>query len=772
MCLFMPLLQPACLAQASAKWVRHARDQQGFVNATGKSLLTDTNGNLYAMGQAWAGSPIVKYNSSGDQLWLQRTQNQANKAFTLDPKTGIYVVGELPSIYAEYNPAYSTTRWDTAGNLLWEDRYDLSIDYGNWVSALTRDSKGNILVTGKSHLWETWFDIATIKYAPDGSRIWERRFGTGNGESDEATAIATDGADNIIVAGFHFYPHFWPYYESEYMVVKYDAAGNLLWQKRFEYSVDNLNEIKAMVLDASGNIYVTGKSSTGYATYKLDKDGNPLWRATLEGVGNNDGPGQGEGAVAIVLDGEGNCVVTGTNNRDYVTVKYAADGHQIWLRRYDGPANGTDKASHLGLDSVGNIYVTGQSQGINTGMDMATIKYSPDGTLQWVTRYDGDAGKDDDAAALAVIGNGELYVTGTSVESNNQRRFTTIRYSEQVQLEVNRLYLMDAATDQMVQRIEDGDEFNIAAFRGQKVNIMVTAGTVAAGSIVLELSGTQNMRRVENTAPFALMGNKGNNFYGWRPEPGDYTLTATPYPLKNGKGSPGKPTTIHFRVKDELTLNRFWLINATVNSNIRSLTNGSIIDLAQTPAINIRAERGTGYTESVKFGLNNQQDYRIENRPPFALASDNSGDFYPWQVTPGTYVITATPYGFNNAAGKAGTPLTISITVINSGPQATPAAITAKPAGTIQAGEPEVQVAPNPAGTFTSIVYRVPHSTTGTIQLFNQNGMLLQEVFRGHMEGNRQLNTTVQTAALPQGVYYLKLATKKGWTRTMQFIKQ
>jgi hypothetical protein len=49
---------------------------------------------------------------------------------------------------------------------------------------------------------------------------------------------------------------------------------------------------------------------------------------------------------------------------------------QAWVRRYNGPGNGDDRAHALALDSQGNVYVTGESPGSGTGYDYATIRYS------------------------------------------------------------------------------------------------------------------------------------------------------------------------------------------------------------------------------------------------------------------------------------------------------------------------------------------------------------------------------------------------------------
>ena len=62
---------------------------------------------------------------------------------------------------------------------------------------------------------------------------------------------------------------------------------------------------------------------------------------------------------------------------------------QAWVAHYNnGITNGTHQALKMALDATGNIYVTGFSQNINSNLGYVTIKYAPNGTQLWASRYD------------------------------------------------------------------------------------------------------------------------------------------------------------------------------------------------------------------------------------------------------------------------------------------------------------------------------------------------------------------------------------------------
>src|SRR5262245_749185 len=93
---------------------------------------------------------------------------------------------------------------------------------------------------------------------------------------------------------------------------------------------------------------------------------------------------------------------------------HAQGGVSLWTNRYDGPANNTDEAQAIAVDSNGNVLITGRSWSGNdfeAGYGYATIKYSSLGVPLWTNRYD-EAGGFSSPTGLAVDGTGNVFVTG------------------------------------------------------------------------------------------------------------------------------------------------------------------------------------------------------------------------------------------------------------------------------------------------------------------------------------------------------------------------
>jgi hypothetical protein len=86
----------------------------------------------------------------------------------------------------------------------------------------------------------------------------------------------------------------------------------------------------------------------------------------------------------VIVDGSGNVYVTGYSyfgpdtDNDYVTIKYNSAGKREWLMRFNSRVDSTDMAYDMAISAAGNVHVTGASLGRKSGnFDFLTVKYVP-----------------------------------------------------------------------------------------------------------------------------------------------------------------------------------------------------------------------------------------------------------------------------------------------------------------------------------------------------------------------------------------------------------
>jgi uncharacterized delta-60 repeat protein len=258
---------------------------------------------------------------------------------------------------------------------------------------------------------------------------WVRRYNLPGNWHDEAHALTLDSSGNVYVTGASGGPVLF----TDYATIKYYPNGDTAWVRRYNGPGHNYDDANAIAVDNIGNVYVTGSSMGSgsdydYATIKYYSNGDTAWIQRYNGPGNVL-----DYANALVIDDSGNVYVTGeshgvSSHNDYATIKYYPNGDTAWIRRYDGPGNGYDVAEDMAIDDSGNVYVTGTSGGAEIYTDYATIKYHANGDTAWIRRYNGPLNYWDDAKAIVVDNLGYVYVTGASTGTDSSFDYATIKY--------------------------------------------------------------------------------------------------------------------------------------------------------------------------------------------------------------------------------------------------------------------------------------------------------------------------------------------------------
>jgi hypothetical protein len=333
--------------------------------------------------------------------------------------TGTFFVLLSVTVHAQVQQAWSASfRYSTHS----------TNDHGN---AVTVDADGNVYVLGPTAYGsgdDSEDGMVTIKYDKHGTKLWSTRF-PGRELVRTGPSIVVDAGGNVFVAGRKERDVAPWAYPLEYVIVKYNSAGALQWSRTYEGPRQRCLSVY-LAIDAASNVYVTGASlsdegeepnfygPTDIATLKFDKDGTLKWTKRYNGAAPNDfddAPG------GMVVDADGNVYITGNSQKDgrisCTTIKYGTDGTELWVQRYNATATSWDVGADITMDASGNIYVCSKNftSSVTGETNISTLKYNNSGVLQWVKEF--DSGLDDLPGSIGVDAAGNVFVAGYSDQS-------------------------------------------------------------------------------------------------------------------------------------------------------------------------------------------------------------------------------------------------------------------------------------------------------------------------------------------------------------------
>ncbi|MRT17866.1 T9SS type A sorting domain-containing protein [Vitellibacter sp. q18] len=299
-----------------------------------------------------------------------------------------------------------------------------------------RTTDGGTVIVGESFVSGSGINVKIIKLNSSGALEWEQIYGGSNHESGQSVLQTADGGYIVAsasessdgdVTGNHGDYDFW--------LLRLDASGSLLWEKSFggsgeDYAHEIIPANDGGFLIAghtfSNNGDVTANNGMGdFWVIKINDGGNLLWQKNYGGSDDDLATGIAATPDGYIIAGQSSSsngdVSQNNGEADVWTVKINNSGVLQWEKSTGGSLN--DFGNAIIVTADGGFAVAGGSNsndgdisGNHGEVDYLVLKFDSTGTLQWQKSLGGSA--DEISQNLAQTADGGFIVCGSSRSSD------------------------------------------------------------------------------------------------------------------------------------------------------------------------------------------------------------------------------------------------------------------------------------------------------------------------------------------------------------------
>jgi hypothetical protein len=363
----------------------------GTIDFGGGPLVSSIDGSIF----------LVKLDTSGSHIWSKSFGDMGNPiAFGVaaDSTNSAIITGALAgsanfgggTIASAGGSDIFVAKMNASGSHLWSKRFgDVKNQHAYRV---VTDSADNVLLTGSmegkvdfgggSLSSAGGEDVFVAKLDLAGAHLWSKRFG--DGSDQYAYGIATNSADDVLVAGtfdgtMNFGGGSLASIGTDAFVAKLDAGGAYLWSKRFGDM--GSQSATAIATDGAGAAYVAGNFTNviNFGDKALVADGPSAFIVKLDASSAHVwSKGFSNSAInSIATDGSGNVYATGAfsgeadfgggpfasaGGSDIFIVKLDALGEHQWSKRF-GDVNASQVGTCVAANATGEAFLAGLFSG-------------------------------------------------------------------------------------------------------------------------------------------------------------------------------------------------------------------------------------------------------------------------------------------------------------------------------------------------------------------------------------------------------------------------
>jgi hypothetical protein len=339
------------------------------------SIATDANGNIYITGNfvqtvdfdpgpgvfnlstAMWSMFVCKLDGDGNFIWAKQMTggNSTGRSISLDNQSNILLTGSFIDT-VDFNPGSATfllvsgnagisdafaCKLDSGGNFRWARKITSGSLYGNYGTAITSDTNGNVLAIGILNIFTN--ELFVCKYSASGFLNWY--YGSTFTERGSAYDLTTDMAGNVYVTGsfngsfdFDFGSGTYTltaFGGSDAFVLAMDTYGDFIRVQQIGGIANDIG--KAIDIDSADNIYITG---TFLGTADFDPDTTAIYN------------------------------LSAVNGADVFILSLNSAGNFNWAKEL--PGNSNEEVTMLKLNST-SLYISGYFDD--------TVDFDPDSTF-------------------------------------------------------------------------------------------------------------------------------------------------------------------------------------------------------------------------------------------------------------------------------------------------------------------------------------------------------------------------------------------------------
>ncbi|MBN8695453.1 MAG: SBBP repeat-containing protein [Bacteroidetes bacterium] len=367
--------------------------------------------------------------SAGSQNFFHKSRTKT------DGSGNVYVAGATVNSSGNYD--ILVAKYNSSGVQQWIQQYNGYENYHDFATEVCVDGSGNVYITGtvSDSSSVQGSDIITNKYNSSGTLQWSARYNGSGNFYDSGADIIVDASGNVYITGGTYTSTSMPY--SNGITIKYNSSGTQQWATLYNNATYNLSEVGAKIIfNGSTKVSVAGAIQTGLNTYSYGRlDYNISTGVQSGGVILGTGTSNIDQVGDFVQDANLNSYIAGATydsvggtGYNYYIMKLDSTLAMQWERTYNGASNLDDMANGIKVDPWGNVYVTGYSTSSTQKKNIVTRKYNSAGSVIWTQTYNDTLNGDDAGMAMAMDASGNICIAGYDSTVLGSTNYLAIKY--------------------------------------------------------------------------------------------------------------------------------------------------------------------------------------------------------------------------------------------------------------------------------------------------------------------------------------------------------